>query len=113
MSYIDATMQFPPDRLGQAFVSEYLSRYTDPATGWAAAHWDESEQTRRRQASLFDGTIVPTPIKDGPEPADFAVDTRPVVALQISCGWPEAFLTDLQRNPQPEPDLFGGITIIE
>jgi hypothetical protein len=109
MSYTDATIQFPVDKLSESFVGQYLTRYTDPATGWAAAHWDNAEHTQRRQASLFNGSVKPLKIKSGTRPPMGTADTRPVIGLQISCGWPNAFLDDLSRNPQPEPELFSGI----
>lgn len=115
MNYIDATIFFPLGRLGQSFVAEFLSRYTDPQTGWAAAHWDDGAHTRRRQASLGNGTISPTPKYDAPIPEleDFTEAWREahLIGHTITLGWPAAFLVDLQRDPQPEPSLFAGIEI--
>lgn len=116
MSFIDATISFPIGRLELGFVQTYLARYTDPETGWGAAHWDDSEHTTRRRASLFDGTIAPTPQYDAPIPEDFSEFTDEwkaahLIGHTISLGWPEAFISDLQRDPQPEPELFDGIAI--
>lgn len=117
MSFLDATIDFPKGRIA-AFAGAYIARYTDPEGGWAAAHWDDTAHTRRRQASLFNGTLVPAPVFDTPipsDPAEFTPAWRTAhhVADRITLGWPEAFLADLQRVPQPEPELFGGITVLE
>jgi len=115
MNYIDHTVFFPLGRLSEDFVTIYLERYTDPATGWAAAHWDDSEHTTRRKASLFDGSIVPTEHFNAPVPApDDFTDEWKAAHLNghtITAGWPEPFISDLSRDPQLEPELFDGITI--
>lgn len=113
-----ATLLFPPGRLDLSFVATYLARYTDPATGWAAAHWDDSSRTRTRRASLFDGSISPTPHYDAPIPSGFADFTPAWRAAHldghtIALLWPESFLADLARDPQPESELFGGIRSID
>ncbi len=122
MSYQHHTIHFPIATLGNpAFVTEYLTRYTDPATGWAAAHQDQTDDpTRLRRASLFPTgetlpTIVPTPVYDPPltpEELPSGPITREPVALAITCHWPEPFLADLTRDPQPEPELFDGVEIV-
>lgn len=122
------TIHFPPTTLlNPAFVAEYLTRYTDPETGWAAAHVDRSEDadadeisdpSKLRKATLFaDGealpTIAPTPVYDPPLSPEEIVQghAREPVALSITLYWPETFLADLARDPQPEPELFGGVEI--
>jgi len=116
MTYIDHTLLFPLGRLSEEFVETYLERYTDSETGWAAAHWDDSEHTTRRKASLFDGTIAPTQHHDAPiPPADeFTPEWRAahLDGHTITAGWPEPFIAHLLRDPQPEPELFAGITIL-
>jgi hypothetical protein len=55
-------------------------------------HWDDSGHTRTRPAE-FGYTIMPMPIKDGPEPEDpFAEDLRPVIGWWFICIVPEDFL---------------------
>lgn len=116
--FTDHTIFFPLGSLSPEFVGLYLTRYTDPETGWSAAHWDDSEHTRRRQASLFDGSIEPSPHYDATEPADLSPEERDAWRAAhldghtVILGWPEAFLTDIARDPQPEPELFSGIAII-
>ncbi|MFT3992543.1 MAG: hypothetical protein QM680_14185 [Luteolibacter sp.] len=68
-------------------------------------------------ASLFDGSIDPPPHYDAPLPedlADFDDEWRAahLDGYTITCGWPDTFLSDLARDPQPEPELFGDIKII-
>lgn len=110
MNWIDATLQFPPERLAPEFLAIYRERYSDPETGWAFVHWDDIEKTRRRKASFTEGSISPLPIYDQPEPEDDALDEREPVALKVECGWPERFILDLRENAYP--DFFEGITEI-
>jgi hypothetical protein len=116
MSYTDHTLFFPAGRLVASFIATFQSRYTDPATGWDAVHWDDDKHTRRRKASIADGTIVPTPVYSEaiPEdPAEFTDAWRAahLTGHTITLGWPDAFLADLARSPQPEPELFDGIVL--
>jgi|GEM_PF-4861274 len=113
MNYIDHIIFFPLGRLSSEFVETYLTRYTDPDTGWAAAHWDDTAHTTRRKASLFDGTIAPSPHYTDQEPvgADDEWRAAHLNGHTISAGWPAPFIFDLSRDPQPEPELFNGVTI--
>lgn len=108
------TIFFPLGTLTQAFINTYLSRYTDPVTGWAAAHWDDVAHTRLRRASLFDGSIDPVPHYNAKVPAEPTSDwlASHLDGHTIEAIWPESFLDDLARDPQPEPELFGGIVIL-
>jgi hypothetical protein len=54
-------------------------------------HWDDTEHTRTRDA-VYGQTIIPTPIKDGAEPAEGEEDTRETVGWKFSCIVPEDFV---------------------
>ena len=118
MSFSDHTIFFPLGRLAPSFVAIYLARWVDVDTGWHAAHWDDDAHTRRRYASLSNGTIAPTPHYDAPVPTDLTPEE--LVSWKsahrdgdtISLGWPQTFIDDLLRDPQPEPELFDGVRIL-
>lgn len=55
-------------------------------------HWDDSGHTRTRPAE-YGFTIMPTPIKDGPEPENIdSEDNRPIIAWWFICIVPDDFL---------------------
>lgn len=110
MSLIDAILRFPPDWPSDEWRDEYRVRYRDGELGWGAAHWDDVDHTRRRKASISDGSIDPIPVYNGPEPAEGEPDMREIIALEVECGWPEQFIIDLRNNAYP--DFFAGITEI-
>jgi len=115
-TYVDATVQFPSALFTTGtFIAEYLAKYTDPATGWAAAFWDDAAHTRRRKASLFDGTIAPAPVLSGTGGVlttstigTIVLETGSnVTGYKITCGWPAAFINDIEASPQPGPEYNG------
>ena len=112
---LDAKIFFPEDCFeGGSFIAAlleiFLERYTYD-NGLAAVHWEDEARMRRRKASVYDGSIVPTQFNPPLAPGELPVERSPV-GRSIECGWHPQFLADLQRDPQPEPELFEGIYIL-
>jgi hypothetical protein len=99
MNYIEATLFFPLGTL----IGKTLEAYQDPESGWRAAHWDDTEHTRIREASLEDGSVVPTPHYNEPIPEkmeEFTQEWRDahLDGHTITCGWPEEFIKDINEK---------------
>ncbi len=63
---------------------------------------DDTARTRFRLASLDGVSIAPLPILDG----------ESITGYRVPCCYPAELLSDIQRDPQPELELFEGIQIL-
>ncbi len=127
MNWIECAVFFPsrlfvPDGSPPEFLLQYLQEYFDrysvdtslePQTidgvpvvqsyaerepVIASIFGDDLPRKRFRTASIFRGTI---PF----EPSDGGYILR--------CCWPETFINDINRDPQPEPEWFEGVRIVD
>jgi len=119
MNWTDATVFFPAilfngdGQFSPELLDLFLDRYTDPETGWATVHWDDSAHTRRRKASVFDGSIEPTPVYDkGPDEYGVYPSDAVIIGYTISCGWNPQFLEDIANPPAELAGYFAGIEIL-
>ncbi len=74
-----------------------IQSYTESDPVLATIFPDNAPLTRFRKASIFDGTL---PLE------------RAEGGYVLRCCWPETFIADLQRDPQPEPEWFAGVQIL-
>ena len=90
--------QFRPEMLALFF-----ERYTDSESGLSTVHWDDTAHTQQRNASIYDRSIRPLPV----------IESGVIIGYKIRCGWHPQFIADVRRDPQPEPELFEGIEIVD
>lgn len=131
-NWITKTIFFPLGKLDETFISIYLSRYTidtsleqqyidgipvelspvENETFLSTIYKDNYPLTRFRKASIFDGTITPTPVYDPPLEENEDPSERTPTGHTITLSWAEAFINDLTRDPQTEPGLFDGVSVL-
>ena len=132
MNWLYATIYFPAGRLTPGFIEQYIGRYSIEITGpqslngqWMTLEPTEENQSLSiiyvdnprlamfRKASVYDGTLRPEPVYDPPLAESESPESREPVGYIIPALWPENFLADIRRDPQPEPEFFEGVYVVE
>lgn len=99
----EETKEFADDLL-----AIFFDRYTDEATGLSTVHWENCRtKTLRRKASVYNGSISPTPIYDNGDP-----ETGEIIGYTIWCGWHPQFLADIANPPVELAEHFEGVRIL-
>lgn len=63
---------------------------------------DDIARTRFRLAVMDGVSIAPLPVMDG----------ESITGYRVPCCYPAELLSDIQRDPQPEPEWFDGVQIL-